>query len=105
MRFYGSEFIAKAKATKAKKTVESYRGKIREFISWLEREKLVDNDPDTFDNQTIVRFFDYLISKRQLARRTVEKYKITLSKFFWSLERQKIISNFPVHDIEIPETG
>ena len=104
IRFYGSEFIAKAKATKAKKTFESYRGKIREFISWLEREKLVDNDPDTFDNQTIVRFFDYLISERQLARRTVEKYKITLSKFFWSLERQKIISNFPVHNIEIPET-
>ncbi|WP_319502586.1 site-specific integrase [uncultured Draconibacterium sp.] len=104
IRFYGSEFIAKAKAAKAKKTFESYRGKIREFISWLEREKLVDNDLDTFDNQTIVRFFDYLISERQLARRTVEKYKMTLSKFFGNLERQKIISNFPVHDIDLPET-
>lgn len=104
IRFYGSEYIARIKSTKAKKTFESYRGKIREFIAWLEREKLVDNDLTTYDNAVILRFFDYLITERQLARRTVEKYKLTISKFFGYLERQKIIAVHPVHDIEVPET-
>lgn len=104
IRFYGSEYIAHVKSIKAKKTFESYRGKIREFIAWLEREKLVDNDLTTFDNAVIVRFFGYLITEQQLARRTVEKYRITLAKFFGHLERQKIITIHPVHDIDIPET-
>lgn len=104
IRFYGSEYIARIKATKAKKTYESYRGKIREFITWLEKEELVNNDLETFDNKIILRFFDYLITERKLARRTVEKYKMTLAKFFGTLERQNVISSFPVHDVELPET-
>lgn len=80
IRFYASEYTARVKSTKAKKTYESYRGKIREFITWLERERLVDNDLSTFDNSLILRFFDYLIDEHQLARRTVEKYKLTYEK-------------------------
>ena len=37
IRFYASEYTTLQKNTKAKKTYESYRGKIREFVSWLER--------------------------------------------------------------------
>lgn len=104
IRFYGSEYIAHIKETKAKKTFESYRGKIREFISWLEREKLVNNDLSTFDNAVLIAFFDYLIAERKLAKPTIEKYRITLAKFFGHLERRKIIVHHPVHDIDIPET-
>ncbi|WP_372650993.1 tyrosine-type recombinase/integrase [Draconibacterium sp.] len=104
VRFYGSEYILHVKKSKAKKTYESYRGKIREFIAWLEKNKLVDNDLSTFDNTIIIKFFDYLIEDRQLARRTVEKYRITLAKFFGYLERRNVIMDHPVHDIDIPET-
>jgi site-specific recombinase XerD len=104
VRFYGSEYIAHIKDTKAKKTFESYRGKIREFITWLEKEKLVDNDLSTFDNAVIIRFFDYLITSRQLAKPTVDKYRITLCKFFRYLINRKVIVEHPVHNIDIPET-
>ena len=104
IRFYGSEYIAQIKETKAKKTFESYRGKIREFIAWLEKSKLVDNDLSTFDNQILHQFFDYLISERKLAKPTVEKYRITLFKFFRYLINRKVLVENPVHDIDIPET-
>lgn len=104
IRFYGSEYITNIKETKAKKTFESYRGKIREFITWLEKEKLVDNDLSTFDNEVVHRFFDYLISERKLAKPTVEKYRINLQKFFSHLVKRKILIKNPVYDIEIPET-
>lgn len=104
IRFYGSEYISHVKGISAKKTYESYRGKIREFTSWLEREKLVDNDLGTFDNSLIIRFFDYLINERQLARRTVEKYRMTLQKFFSFLINRKVLLENPVHDIDVPET-
>nr|WP_319266083.1 site-specific integrase [uncultured Draconibacterium sp.] len=104
IRFYGSEYISHVKGISAKKTFESYRGKIREFTSWLEREKLVDNDLGTFDHDLITHFFDYLINDRQLARRTVEKYRMTLQKFFAFLINRKILIENPVHDIDVPET-
>ncbi|WP_372775681.1 tyrosine-type recombinase/integrase [Mangrovibacterium sp.] len=104
IRFYASEYITQIKDTKAKKTFESYRGKIREFIAWLEKSKLVDNDLSTFDNAVIHQFFDYLISERKLAKPTVEKYRITLCKFFRHLINRKILVEHPVHDIDIPET-
>ena len=104
IRFHASEYISQIKATKAKKTFESYNGKIREFISWLEKKKLVDNDIGTFDNRLIIQFFDHLITERQLARRTVEKYRMTIGKFFRYLINQKQLTVHPVHDIELPET-
>lgn len=104
IRFYASEYLAQIKATKAKKTTESYKGKIRKFISWLEKNKMIDNDIGTFNNDVVVRFFDYLISEKQLARRTVEKYRIVLCKFFRYLINRKVLAEHPVHNIEIPET-
>jgi site-specific recombinase XerD len=103
IRFYASEYISLVKDTKAKKTFESYRGKIREFIAWLEKEDLVENDIGTFGNEILIRFFDHLIH-RQLAKRTIEKYRVTLGKFFRFLIDRKIIVHHPIYNIEIPET-
>lgn len=104
IRFYASEYITLIKNSKAKKTFESYRGKIRNFIAWLEKNKLVDNDLSTFDNLVIIQFFDYLINEEQLSRRTIDKYRINLLKFFQYLTGRKIMMENPVHGIEIPET-
>lgn len=105
IRFYASEYVTLQKNTKAKKTYESYRGKLREFVSWLEREKLIDNDLSTFKHTVIIQFFDHLIVDRKLAGKTVEKYKITLVRFWEYLIERKIVFESPIGKIELPEDG
>lgn len=102
--FYANEYITNVKNTKAKKTFESYRGKIRELVAYLTKHDLVENDIATIDNSVIVKFFDHLINEQKLARATVEKYKMTLGKFFRFLIDRNVIKEHPVYGIEIPET-
>lgn len=104
IRFYASDYITLIKNSKAKKTFESYRGKIRYFIHWLEKNKLVENDLSTFDNAVILRFFDHLIIDRRLAGKTVSKYQVNLFQFFKYLIGRKVLVENPVKNIEIPET-
>jgi len=105
IRFYASEYVAVQKNTKAKKTYESYRGKLREFVSWLEKEKLIDNDISTFNHSIFIKFCDHLIGERNLARPTVEKYIITINNFFQFLIERKILNTNPLGKIELPEGG
>lgn len=105
IRFYASEYITLIKNTKAHKTFESYRGKIRELIAWLEKEKLVDNDLSTYDSIILHRFFDYLIIDRKLSGVTIEKYKINIQGLFNFLVERKVLRENPVPKISIPETG
>ena len=105
IRFYASEYTTLQKNTKAKKTYESYRGKIREFVSWLEREKLVDNDLNTYSHDIMLEFFDHLIIEKKLAGPTVEKYKITIGNFFKYLIDRGVALENPIGQIEIPEAG
>jgi len=105
IRFYASEYITLIKNTKAKKTFESYRGKIREMIAWLEKNKLVDNDLSTFDSVILHRFFDHLIIFRKLSGVTIEKYRINIQGFFTYLVERKVLIDNPVPKITIPEVG
>lgn len=105
IRYYGSEYITLMKSTKAKKTFESYRGKIRFLISWLEKEKLADNDISTIDSKTLLRFFDHLILDLHLAGPTIEKYHITIKSFFQYMVNRHAIVTFEMPKIEIPEVG
>ena len=105
IRFYASEYTTLQANTKSKKTAESYRGKLRELVAWLEREKLIENDLSSYDHSVILRFFDHLIIEKKLAGPTIEKYKITLDNFFKFLIDRKIMYENPVGKIEIPEGG
>jgi site-specific recombinase XerD len=105
IRFYASEYMSLIKNSKAKKTFESYRGKIRLFITWLEKNKLIENDLSTFDNSVILQFFDFLIKEKQLSGRTIDKYRITVSKLFKYIIERKVLIEQPVYGIIIPETG
>lgn len=104
IRFYASQYITMIKNTKAPKTFQSYRGKIRELIAWLEKNKLSENDISTYDYKVMNDFFDHLIIDKHLAGRTIEKYRITLVKFFYYLINEKVIMTQPIGNIEIPET-
>lgn len=105
LRYWGSEYITLMKGTKAKKTHESYRGKIRFFISWLEKEKMADNCPSTFKSEILTRFFDHLIMDLSLAGPTVEKYRMTIGSFFNYLESRKVIKKFTMPSVVIPEVS
>ena len=105
IHFYGSEYITLMKNTKAKKTFESYRGKIRMLISWLEKEKLSQNDLSTIDGNVLLRFFDHLIINLKLAGPTIEKYSITTAKFFQYMVEREAIRKNPMPRIEVPEVG
>lgn len=105
IRFFGSEYITLMKNTKAKKTFESYRGKIRTLISWLERGKLVDNEIYTITEGVLIRFFDYLIVDMKLAGPTIEKYHVTVAKFFQFMVERKAIHKNPIPKIVVPQVG
>lgn len=105
IRFYASEYLTLQKNSKAKKTYESYRGKLREFAAWLQTEKLIDNDLITFNHDLILRFFDHLIIDRKLAANTLEKYKATLNGFWAYLIERKVTNENPIGKIEMPETS
>ncbi|MGV8094529.1 MAG: tyrosine-type recombinase/integrase [Mangrovibacterium sp.] len=104
IRFYSSEYLKLIKGLKAKKTFEGYRGKIRAFIAWLEKNKLVDNDLSTFDNSLILKYFDHLIIDEHLAKETILKYKVNISQLFDFLVERKVIVENPVSGIIAPET-
>lgn len=105
MRFYASEYITVQKNTKAKKTYESYNGKIRKFISWLEKERLIENDISTFDHLTFNKFCTHLIVDCHLARPTLEKYIVTINSFFNYMIDMKVIDENPLGKIILPEGG
>lgn len=105
IRFYASEYITLIKHSKAKKTFESYRGKIRELIAWLEKNRLADNDISTFDSPLFHRFFEHLIVDRKLAGPTVEKYYIQILKFMQYLVNvHRVIDKVPDIKVDFPET-
>lgn len=105
IRIYASDYITLMKNTKAKKTFESYRGKIREFISWLEKNKHIDNHITTIDSQVLHQFFDHLINDRKLAGVTVEKYKLNISGLFSYMVERGIILEKPSMNIVLPQVG
>ncbi len=105
IRFYASEFITIIKNTKAKKTFESYRGKVRELIAWLEKNKLVDNDLSTFDSRILNQYFDHIIIDLKRAGATVNKYRQTINTLFDFLVDRKVLQVNPMPRITVPEVG
>ena len=103
LRFFASEYITLQKQTKAKKTYESYNGKIRMFVGWSEMNKMKDVDLSAFNHEVILLFFDWLIIEKKLAGKTVEKYRQTLSSLFKYFIERGLVKENPVGKVEIPE--
>lgn len=104
IEFYANEYATLIKNTKAKKTFETYRGRLRSLVAWLRKERLLENDISTFDNAVILRYFDWLITDQKLSGRTIAKYRMVLGKFFRYLIERKVIVDHPVSGIPIPST-
>lgn len=104
IHYHASKFIELMHHTKAKKTYESYRGKIRMFCGWLEKEGLIEIHPMYIDNEMIRKFFNFLIIENQLAKATIEKYKLNIMQFFTYMESEKAVVSNPVFNIPIPQT-
>lgn len=77
----------------------TYQSKLRIFTQWIESVNLQYNDISAIDNETIIRFFKWLIDVQKRSRKTVNDYRQILQNFFQWLISKKIISSNPVFDI------
>ena len=59
--------------TAAKKTIETYRSKVRIFCDWLDYYGYADNDITTITNDIVLDFFDFLIKDQKTCRRYNKK--------------------------------
>jgi len=82
-------------------TYITYQSKMRIFVLWLEREKIVLNDISTINNHVVNQFFRYLIDDRKLSKISIGKYTELLSNAFEYFLKQKLIPYNPVYDIPL----
>jgi integrase len=99
IRLWISRYLDVLKPGVSHTTFLTYRSKMRIFVLWLEREKLVENDITTFDNKLISLFFHYLIDDRKLSRISVRKYGELLTTTFEYFKKEKLILLNPVYDL------
>jgi integrase len=105
VNYYLSEYISLRSRDLKKKSLESYRSKLRLFALWLEDNGYKGYDVSAINNKIILNFFDHLTDKRKLAKPTIEKYKVNIEQFFKHLEKKKKVSINPVFGIVYPITN
>lgn len=99
VRKHASEFLSYKKPGLKSKTFATYQSKLRKFTQWIEMNGFGEYDISAIDNKIILRFFDYLISERELDKVTIKGYKIKISAFFDFLIKSKRLLQNPVYDI------
>lgn len=101
VRFVASKFIAFKEGKVAEKSFNTYKSKLRLFVSWCENKRMGDVDISFIKNEQVKQFFDFVISDRNLDKMTVKKYRQIMFAFFAFAETKYGIKN-PVHGIELP---
>ena len=100
VRFYSNEFLKSiALKVNPEGTLPTYRGKLRLFCNWIENEGYGDNDISAITNDIILKFFDYLIFKRDFSTITIQKYRQILMALFEYLEQKNKVEVNPVYNI------
>jgi integrase len=99
IRVWISKFLESLEPTVSLATYQTYQSKFRIFFLWLEKQKVINNDLSTFDNNLILDFFSYLINIRKLSGISIQKYTQNLTALFEYCKEKKIININPVYDI------
>jgi len=103
INIYLSEFIQLKELEVNKKSLETYRSKLRIF-SLYSKDKGLDSKPvSCYTNTVITDFLRDLARRKQLSRRSIDKYEQILHSFFKYLVKKKVIMENPV--IDIPKIG
>ena len=103
IRIYLSDFLQLKKLEVSKKSLETYRSKLRLFCLYAERKNIIDKPATYYTNEVITDFLRDLVNKKGLSRKSVDKYEQILHSFFKYLNKKKIIQENPVCDI--PKMG
>ncbi|MHA7109229.1 tyrosine-type recombinase/integrase [Sunxiuqinia elliptica] len=99
-RFYSNEFLKVISPNVNEEgTLPTYKGKLRLFCNWLDNEDIGENDVSSITNEIILKFFDYLIYKRDFSSITLQKYRQILMALFEYLEKKKKVVVNPVYNI------
>lgn len=99
IRKHLSEFLSWKKSDISAKSYQSYQSKTRLFCLWLEKNNYQNLLIGEITNDIAVKFFQYLISERNLDIRTVAKYKQNLHSMFAFFKKKKLISEIPLEDL------
>jgi integrase len=98
-RYCASKWVETLDTQRAKKTIETYRSKVRIFCDWLDYYGYADNDITTITNDIVLDFFDFLIKDQKLAGDTIKKYRQVLNMFFEYVCIIKLTKINPVYSI------
>lgn len=103
IRIFLSDFLRIKEFEVSKKTIETYRSKLRLFCEYAEKIKIANKPATYYTNDIITDFLRDQVTEKRLSQRSIEKYEQILHAFFRYLQKKKIISENPVFDI--PKMG
>jgi len=100
IKIYASDFLQYKETEILSRTMQTYRSKIRIFISFVQSRKM-DNKPVVFiTNDLIVEFLKIIAKEKNLAIRSIEKYQQILFTFFeYIIKIKKVKMENPVTNI------
>ncbi len=99
-----SEFFKYKRSEVSKKSMQSYKSKLRAFENYLEKKNLHEKQINLIDNNIIVNFLKNLADEDDLSRLTIEKYQQMLHSFFVFLVSVKKI-NMANPVLNVPRIG
>ena len=104
IKIYASDFLQYKETEVSSRTMQTYRSKIRIFLSFIESKKLDNKPANLVNNDIIIEFLKNIAKDKVLARRSVEKYQQILFTFFeYIIKKKKLKIENPV--INIPRIG
>jgi len=100
IRYYASQYLEEISGRlDPDGTMGTYRSKLRIFSNWIDAHTEPGNDASAVTNETMVRFFRWLIDDQLRSGKTVHDYHYILAGFFeWMVGRKIFVAN-PVHDM------
>lgn len=81
-RVLASDFIVYKRSEVNKKSMQSYKSKLRAFENYLYKHNLHDKNITVVDNYLFIDFIKDLAEDKDLSRLTIEKYQQILHSFF-----------------------
>lgn len=99
-----SEFVQYKRSEVSKKSMQSYKSKLRAFENYLEKKNLHEKQINLIDNNIVIDFLKIIAEEADLSRLTIEKYQQMLYSFFvFVIGVKKINMLNPV--LNIPRIG
>ena len=100
IKIYASDFLQYKETEVSSRTMQTYRSKLRIFLSFIESKKF-DNKPIfLINNDLLIEFLKIIAKEKELACRSIEKYQQILYTFFeYIIKKKKVKMGNPVTNI------